>query len=420
MEAGKSYICIDLKSFYASVECVERGLDPMTAKLVVADPTRTEKTVCLAVSPALKALGVKNRCRVFQIPPNLEYIMAQPRMALYIEYAARIYEIYLKYVAREDIHVYSIDEAFLDITNYLSLRQQTAKEFAKMILEDIFKSLGLTATCGMGTNMYLAKIALDILAKHAPDYIAELSEETYRQRLWKHRPLTDFWRVGRGTAARLERLGILDMGELAQADEEVLYKSFGIDAELLIDHAWGREPTTIADIKAYVPQESSLSSGQVLTRGYDYKETRIIVREMAEQMALDLFDKGLVTSSIGLHLGYSYSSGRASTNGSMALEAATSSVKKIAQCAENVYDRIADKGAMVHRVAISLNKLESESFQQYDMFSTPESQERERKLQTAMLDIKKKYGKNGIVKCMDLLDEATMMERNRQIGGHKA
>ena len=419
MVRERTYLCIDLKSFYASVECVERGLDPMKAKLVVADPTRTEKTICLAVTPALKALGVKNRCRVFQIPKGIEYITAPPRMALYIDYSARIYAIYLKYIAPEDIHVYSIDEVFMDVTDYLPARRMDARQFAVTIMADIKNTLGITATC-IGSNLYLAKIALDIISKHADDHIGILTEESYREKLWDHRPMTDFWRIGEGTVRRLERLGIQTMGEVARANEKVLYKTFGIDAELLIDHAWGRESTTMADIKNYTPETHSLSSGQVLSCGYNYEKGKIIVREMAESLALDLFDQGLVTSSINLSLGYSFRSGMPPVNGSISTGAATCSVKKICDCTELLYDRIMNRAEPIYRLNLCFNNVRQEQFCQYDLFSPPEMQEKERKLQSAVLSIKKKYGKNGIVKCMDLQDGATMMERNRQIGGHRA
>lgn len=417
---NRVYLCIDLKSFYASVECVERGLDPSVTRLVVADPSRTEKTICLAVTPAMKALGVKNRCRVFEIPPDIDYIMAVPRMALYIDYSARVYSIYLKYVAKEDIHVYSIDEVFMDVTDYLSYRGQSPEAFAGMIMEEIRRELGLTATCGIGTNLYLAKIALDIISKHARDNIGRLTEESYQKRLWNHRPLTDFWRVGHGTEARLQRLGIQTMGELAHANEDVLYKTFGIDAELLIDHAWGRESTGIADIKAYIPRTNSLSSGQVLSCGYGYEKGRLIVREMAEDMALDLFDKGLAASSLSLYLGYSWASKRTPARGSISTGVPTSSVRKIVESMELLYNRIMGQEELIHRVTMSFNDVKPAEFQQYDLFSPVEEQERERKLQTAVLDIRKKYGKNGLIKGMDLLEGATGIERNRQIGGHRA
>ena len=420
MAGKRTYMCIDLKSFYASVECVERGLDPMKAKLVVADPSRTEKTICLAVTPALKAMGVKNRCRVFEIPKGIEYIMAQPRMALYIDYSARIYAIYLRYVSAGDIHIYSIDEVFMDVTDYLPGRSMDARQFARAIMDDIKKELGITATCGIGTNLYLAKIALDIISKHCADCIGVLTEDSYRKQLWDHRPMTDFWRIGAGTVRRLERLGIQTMGEVAHADEKVLYKTFGIDAELLIDHAWGRESTTMADIKNYRPETHSISSGQVLSCAYGYEKGKLIVKEMAEALALDLFDKGLVTSSITLSLGYSYSSGKPPVNGSISTEVPTCSVKTICGCTELLYDRIMNRSEPIYRLTLCFNNVKQEQFSQYDLFSPPEAQEKERRLQSAVLSIKKKYGKNGIVKCMDLQEGATMMERNRQIGGHRA
>ena len=282
----KAYLCIDLKSFYASVECVERGLDPMTTRLVVADPTRTDKTICLAVSPALKALGVKNRCRVFEIPKTIDYIMAPPRLQKYIDYSAEIYGIYLKYISKDDIYVYSIDECFMDITKYLKLYNKTPRKMAMFLMDEITREVGVRATAGIGTNLYLAKVALDITAKHAPDFIGELDEMSYRTKLWDHKPITDFWRIGPGTARRLAKYGIYTMGDITLADEDLLYKVFGIDAELLIDHAWGYEPTEIKHIKAHKPKTNSLSRGQVLMRDYKFDEGRLIVKEMMELLAL--------------------------------------------------------------------------------------------------------------------------------------
>ena len=276
----KVYLCIDLKSFYASVECVERGLDPMTTNLVVADPSRSEGTICLAVSPSMKALGVKNRCRVFEIPKSIDYIMAPPRLQKYIDYSAEIYGVYLNYISKDDIYVYSIDECFLDVTDYLKLYNKTPREMAVFLMGEITSQVGVRATCGIGTNLYLAKVALDITAKHSPDFIGELNEISYRETLWDHKPITDFWRVGRGTAKRLAKYGIYTMGDITEADEDLMYKVFGIDAELLIDHAWGLEPTTIKDIKAYKPKSNSLSRGQVLMRDYSFEEGRLIVKEM--------------------------------------------------------------------------------------------------------------------------------------------
>ena len=414
------YICIDLKSFFASVECVERGLDPMTAKLVVADPTRTEKTICLAVSPALRALGVRNRCRVFEIPPRLEYIMAQPRMSLYIQYSSRIYSIYLRYFSPQDIHVYSIDEVFIDVSRYLAVLRKTPLELVKMLLRDIKSETGLVATCGIGSNLYLAKIALDIISKHAPDFIGELDEDSYREKLWDHRPITDFWRISRGISARLASLGILTMRDIANAREDVLYKTFGVDAELLIDHAYGRESVTIADIKAYKPKSESISSGQVLTRDYGLEEGRIIVREMAEALAFELFARGETTDSINLILGYSQSSGRKSVHGSLRLDAATCSVNELVRGAESIYERIMNPDAPIRRLTVCYANLHQEQGQQYDIFSSHEEQERERSLQSAMLSIKRKYGSGSLLRCMDLQEGATARERSRQIGGHRA
>ena len=420
MPKERSYLCIDLKSYYASVECIERGLDPLTAKLVVADPERTEKTICLAVSPAMKALGVKNRCRVFEIPEHIEYVMAKPRMALYMEYAARIYGIYLRYVAAEDIHVYSIDEVFMDITDYSGARSLSPRGFAAELLGVIFRETGLTATCGLGSNLYLAKIALDIMSKRTPDHIGVLTEQSYRRELWDHRPITDFWRIGPGTERRLARLGITTMGGVAAANEDVLYKVFGVDAELLIDHAWGRETTTMADIKNFRPQSRSLTRGQILISDYDYDKGRIVVREMAEDLALDLFAQGLEAKSVGLSLGYTYRAEKKPSNGSIALELPSSSVRQLADTAQELYDRIMLRDDTIRRINLCYAGLQERGDRQYDLFSGAEQQRREERLQQAMVKIRKKYGKNGLLKCMDLQEGATAIERNRQIGGHRA
>lgn len=420
MQENRIYVCIDLKSFFASVECVERGLDPLTTNLAVADPERSEKTICLAISPSMKALGIKNRCRVFQIPADVEYIKAEPRMKLYIDYSARIYAIYLKYIAKEDIQVYSIDEAFMDVTDYLDMYQLTAKELGVKIMKDILDTTGITATCGIGTNLYLAKIALDITAKHVKDNIGILDEETYRETLWNHRPLNDFWRVGAGTVRRLSTIGISTMREIAQADEKILYKMFGIDAELLIDHAWGREPTTIADIKAYKAKTNSLSNGQILPRDYSYEEGAIIVKEMADLLCLELVDRGLITHSISLMVAYSNECDRAPSKGSVNVGDATSAPSVLLPAAENLYMRIVDRKCPVRKINISFNNVVDETYRQYDMFSDIELQEREYKIQKSMLEIKKKFGKNAILRGMDLQKSATTMERNRQIGGHKS
>lgn len=420
MEKQKTYICIDLKSFYASVECMERGLDPMTTRLVVADPERSEKTICLAISPAMKELGIPNRCRVFQIPKTVDYIMAPPRMKLYIEYAAEIYAIYLKYIAKEDIHVYSIDEVFVDVTDYLAMYRMTAKELGIRIMDDIKDTMGITATCGIGTNLYLAKIALDITAKHVEDHIGVLDEETYRKTLWNHRPLTDFWRVGPGIARRLEHMGIYTMGQAAEADEDLLYRAFGIDAELLIDHAWGRESTTIADIKSFKPKTNCLTSGQVLPCGYNHEDGRLAAKEMADMLCLDLVDKGLVTESVTIQIGYANEFHTEPAHGTIALSSATSSARMILPQIEKLYERIETKNLPIHKLNMTFNRVVEETYQQYDLFTDPADLERERKMQKAMLDIKKKFGKNAILKGMNLEEHATARERNRQIGGHRS
>ena len=420
MEKKRIYVCIDLKSFYALVECRERGLDPMNTNLVVADPQRTEKTICLAVSPAMKALGIPGRCRVFEIPAGIQYIMAPPRMQLYIDYSAEIYEIYLKYIAKEDIHVYSIDEVFMDVTDYLEMYQMTAKELALMIMDDVIKTTGITATAGIGTNLYLAKIALDITAKHAADHIGILDEESYCNTLWDYKPLTDFWRIGKGVAGRLKRSGISTMGEIAHADEDMLYQMFGIDAELLIDHAWGREPVTMADIKSYKPKSNSVSSGQVLPRDYSYEEARLAVKEMADLLALELVEKGLVTDSITLHVGYSNRLERKPAHGTITMTVTTSSARQIMAYTEKLFERIVNPHVSVRRMNVTFNHVVDEAYKQYDLFTDPAEMEREHRLQTAMLDIKGKFGKNAILKGMNLQESATAMERNGQIGGHKS
>lgn len=414
------YMCIDLKSFYASVECVERGLDPLTSNLAVADPQRSEKTICLAISPSMKALGIQNRCRVFQIPKSVKYIMAPPRMKLYIEYSAEVYAVYLKYIAKEDIHVYSIDEAFFDVTDYLALYRMSAKELALLIMKDVKESTGITAAAGIGTNLYLAKIALDISAKHAGDNIGFLNEEIYRNTLWNHKPLTDFWRIGEGYAKRLRSVGIMTMKDVVNADEEMLYGLFGIDAELLIDHAWGRESATMADIKAYQPGSSSLSGGQVLARDYSFEECRLIVKEMTDALCLDMAEKGLVTESLTLMIGYSNELKLKHASGSVSMTVCTNLYRMIIPYVMELYERITQKDKPIRRLSLTANRLIDEAYEQYDLFTDYESLERDKKLQQAALEIKKKFGKNALVRGMDLQEEGTAMERNKQIGGHKS
>lgn len=420
----RAYLCIDLKSFYASVECVERGVDPMTTNLVVADPERSRGTICLAVSPSLKALGVKNRCRLFQIPPNLDYIIAEPRMQKYIDYSARIYGIYLRYIAPEDIHVYSIDEAFLDVTPYLKLYKMTPKELAIKLMGDVLRDVGVRATCGIGTNLYLAKIALDITAKHSPDFIGILDEETYRKTLWNHRPITDFWRIGPGTARRLAKFGIHTMGQIAAIDEEFFYQRFGVDAELLIDHAWGREPTTMADIKNYKPKTNCLTSGQVLMRDYNFEEGRLIIQEMMDLMSLDLVEKHLVTSSVSIYVGYSHTVDAKPAKGTTPIRIETNSDSILIPAVVELYERIVNPRLPIRRVMLTCNNVVTDTgccqLNLFDQTVTLEALERDRKRQEAVLDIKRRFGKNAMLRGMDLQEAATTRERNQQIGGHKS
>lgn len=416
----KTYLCIDLKSFYASVECAERGLDAMTTNLVVADPERTEKTICLAVSPSMKKLGVKNRCRLFQIPSNIEYIIAVPRMQLYIDYSAEIYSIYLKYISKEDIYPYSIDECFLDVTHYLNLYQVSAQELGQTIMDDIMRTTKVPASCGIGTNLYLTKIALDITAKHAKNSIGYLDEELYQKTLWNHTPLTDFWRVGPGIARRLQSIGILTMGDLAHANEDQLYRMFGVDAELLIDHAWGREPVTMADIKNYKSKSNSISSGQVLPCDYNYEDARLVIKEMTDLLCLDLVEKDLLTDNLSLMVGYSNSLGVRPASASVSLAVATNSISKLMPQMMEIYDRIVNPDWPIRRMNISFNHLVDEAYMQYDLFSDPAEMEREKRLQKAAIEIKKKFGKNAILKGMNLEEAGTTRIRNQQIGGHRS
>ena len=420
MKKERQYVCIDLKSFYASVECVERGLDPMTTNLVVADAERTEKTICLAVSPSMKARGIPGRCRVFEIPKDIRYIMATPRMQRYIDYSAKIYDIYLRYISKEDIHVYSIDEVFMDVTDYLSLYRMNARELAAKIMKDIRAATGIPAAAGVGTNLYLSKIALDIIAKRSKDFIGVLDEESYRSLLWRHRPLTDFWRIGEGTVRRLARVGITTMEQIALADERALHKMFGVDAELLIDHAWGRETVTMADIKAYHPKVHSISNGQVLPRDYDYEEGILIVKEMADVLCQELLEKRLVTDSITLHVSYTGCSGKKSAHGTIGLPAATDLSGRIMESAVVLYQRIVDGQTPIRRVSLTYNHVEPDMYCQYDIFSSPARVEKERRLQRAVLDIKHRFGKNAVLRGMDFEDGATTRERNHQIGGHRS
>ena len=500
--ADRTYLCIDLKSFYASVECIERGLDPMTTNLVVADLSRTEKTICLAVTPSLKSYGVSGRARLFEVVQKvkevnngrrykapgrqlegassddteiksnpklaLDYIVAPPRMAHYMEYSTRIYNVYLKYIAPEDIHVYSIDEVFIDLTHYLGTYKKSAHDMAQMIIKDVLKTTGITATAGIGTNLYLAKIAMDIMAKKMPAdengvRIAELDEMSYRKNLWDHKPLTDFWMVGKGIAKKLEDNYMFTMGDVARCshyDEDRLYKLFGVNAELLIDRAWGWEPVTIAEIKAYKPKSNSLSVGQVLHCPYDYEMAKLIVKEMIDAHVLELVDKGLVTDQLVLDVGYDIENltdpersakyhGEIKTDfygrkipkhahGTANLKEKTSSSHIITDAMMELYDRIVDKNLLIRRLNIATCKLIREEdveikeyAEQLTLFDDPEALlrsrekekaalEREKRMQKAVIGIKKRFGKNAILKGMNLQEGATAKDRNAQIGGHKA
>ena len=494
----RTYIAIDLKSFYASVECIAREMDPLTTNLVVADASRTEKTICLAVSPALKGFGIPGRPRLFEVSQKIrelnalrqakapgrklgessvlapelhadptlaiDYIVAKPRMSFYMECSTLVYSVYLKYIAPEDIHVYSIDEVFMDVTAYLNTYRCTARELAMKIILDVLETTGVTATAGIGTNMYLYKVAMDIVAKHIePDRngvrIAQLDEMSYRKTLWDHRPLTDFWRIGRGYAKKLEQRGLFTMGDIARCsleNEDLLYKLFGINAELLIDHAWGWEPCTIADIKNYKPMAKSLGSGQVLHEPYPCEKAKLIVREMTDLLVLDLVDKGLTTNQMVLTIGYDQENlsnpkilsnyrGQITTDhygrqipqhahGTANLSRQTSSTKLITEAVMALFDRIADPNLLVRRINICAAHIlpegaipAGEKFLQMDLFSDPDKisaeeadLEREKQRQKAILSIQKKYGKNALLKGMNLREGATAKDRNRQIGGHKA
>ena len=459
MEKQSWYIAIDLKSFYASVECFARGLDPLTTNLVVADESRTDKTICLAVSPSLKAYGIPGRARLFEVKAKLEkikqrtgkeveFIIAPPRMAEYIKVSTLCYNTYLKYVAKEDIHVYSIDEVFIDVTGYLNTYHTTPHDLAMTMIKDVLSVTGVTATAGIGTNLYLAKIAMDIVAKHMdPDEdgvrIATLTEESYKRELWGHKPITDFWRIGRGTARRLAKNQMYTMGDIAREslqNEDYLYKLFGIDAELLIDHAWGIETATMQDIKSYKPSSNSLSSGQVLKEPYPVDKARIIVSEMTDLLVMDLIEKKLVSPSFTLLINYDRESvdngsydgdtvidyyGREvpkPAHGTANFNTETNSGNVILEHMLNLYDSIIDPKLSVRRVTISANNLshEADVYQQFDIFTDPEKQEQERKLQNAMLEIRTKYGKNAVLKGTSFLDGATTRDRNNQIGGHKS
>lgn len=416
----KVYMCIDLKTFFASVECSERKLDPFKTNLVVADPSRGKGALCLAITPKMKAMGIKNRCRIFEIPSHVEYIVALPRMNLYMDYSAKIYEIYLRYVSSKDIHVYSIDECFIDMTSYLNLYHKKPKEFAQMLMDAVYEETKITATAGIGTNLYLAKIALDIISKHVPDNIGMLTEKTYQKYLWYYQPLTDFWHVGAGTANRLAKLGIYDMHGITMCPKEILYKIFGINAEYIIDHAWGREPTTIAQIKAYVPSTNSISNSQVLFEDYKYEDALLVVKEMVELNTIRLVKHHLVTNRISLYVGYSKDDGGGASGGHMKLTVRTNSLKILMKEFINLFQRKVLKDRLIRQIGISFCDVLDEYYETYDLFTNIDEIEEERSLQLAIIDIKEKYGKNAIFKGMNKLDKATTIKRNTLVGGHNA
>ena len=421
--AQSFYLCIDLKSFYASVECVERGLDPMTTRLVVADPERTEKTICLAVSPALKALGVAGRARVFELPRSVDYIMAPPRMSLYIDYSAYIYKIYLRFFSKDDIHVYSIDEVFIDMTPYLSYYACTPRELAEQVRAAVLDEVGIPATCGIGTNLYLAKIALDITAKHSPDFFGELNQTSFKSKLWDHRPLKDFWRIGKGIQKRLEKMGIHTMGELAlYPDYEALYDEFGIDAEIIIDHAWGWEPVGIKEIKEYVPKIKSITNGQVLASSYSVQEAAIVLREMLETSCLELIKKGCVTRGVNLVIRYEKDElGRTPvSNGTESFAAFTDSRSKILKAGLKLFYKIAIPVMGIRGLMITFNDVMPEENKPQSFFDYLDENVDEKARQASILEIQEKFGKNAVLKGISLLPRATQRERNEQIGGHKS
>lgn len=425
----KTYCCIDLKSFYASVECVERGLDPYEARLVVADPARTEKTICLAVSPALKALGVPGRCRVFEIPKGIEYIMAKPRMRLYMETSAKIVATYLRYVSAVDLHVYSIDECFIDLTPYVALYGKSAKELVNLLRDAVFRETGITATAGIGPNLFLAKVALDVTAKHVPDNIGVLDERSFREIIWPHRPITDIWQIGKGIAARLEKYGIHDLHGVAHADIDLLYKEFGANAEYLIDHAWGLEPCTIPEIKAYEPEATSFGNGQVLPCDYSFEEGRMILREMVDETVLDLVDKRVVTSHVSLYVGYGKEPGEGGpvpgrkgphAAVSRKLGFCTNSFERLLAVMDGLYCENVDPNRPIRRINIAFGHLEPEEGAAYDLFSEVDALEEERARQDALIAIKHKFGKDAVMRGTSYKEKARGIERAHQVGGHHA
>ena len=417
MEQNRIYFCIDMKSFFASVECAERGLNPFETNLVVADETRGNGTICLAISPAMKALGVKNRCRLYEIPKGIKYITAMPHMKKYIKYNGDIYDIYLDYIDPQDIHVYSIDEAFLDVTDYLRIYHKSPRQFAKQLINEIAERTHIPSTVGIGTNLYLAKIALDIDAKKRPDHIGWLNEDLYQEKLWHHKPLTDFWQIGRGIELRLQKLGIHDMAGVAKADESRLYKEFGINAELLIDHAWGRETCTIADIKAHHSKTKSISSSQILFSDYSYEKAKIVLKEMVLDACHKMMRQKVITNSITIYVGYSKDV-IAPTGGTAKLLSTTNLPSEIMKDVVAVCEKTTVTNVPIRRLGLSCNNIVSEGCEGYNLFTNFEKIERERSLEHAVLELKDKFGKNCMLRAIDLEEGATAIERNKLVGGH--
>ena len=416
---NKIYLCIDLKTFYASVECVERGLDPFKTDLIVADPARTTGAICLAISPKMKARGIKNRCRVWEIPKNVKPIVAKPRMKKYMEYSALIYSIYLDYIDKDDIHVYSIDEAFLDITNYLSLYKKTPEELANMIMKSIYDKTGITATAGIGTNLYLTKIALDITAKHVKTNIGYLDEEKYKQELWYHTPLTDFWQIGKGIEKRLQKLNLNNMYDIAHANENILYKEFGINAKYLIDHSKGIETCTIKDIKKYKPKSNSISNSQILFEDYNYINARKVLIEMIDYGSLQLVSKDICTDVICFSIGYSKDV-IPPLKYSKKLNNMTNSFTTIMNHMLQEYDNRINKNIPIRRISISFGGVGKKRVEQIDIFSTHLIEEKDNKIEKVMNNIKNKYGSNSILRCTSYSEGATQRNRNKLVGGHNA
>ena len=415
----QTFFCIDMKTFYASVECAERGLNPFETNLVVADLTRGENALCLAISPKMKAQGIRNRCRLSEIPNGINYIAAPPRMQLYIDYAADIYGLYLKYFERTDIHVYSIDESFIDVTSYLDTYGMTPKQLAKFIMDEIANELHIPSTVGIGTNLYLAKIALDITAKKTKDHMGFLNEDLYRETLWDHTPITDFWQIAGGTARRLEKYGITTMRGIANFPEEILYRTFGINAELLIDHAWGRESCQISDIKNYKAKSKSVSFSQILPKDYTYEDAKTVMIEMAYNGCQELLRRKVITKKVWVGIGYSRER-HESTAASVRLFSATALASKLKPAVEAAYEKAALRDIPIRRLAICFGDVCDEGCEGYDLFTDWNSIEKEKSRDKAVLEITQKYGKNAVLRGVNFYEGATQRERNEMIGGHRA